>query len=159
MLLLISDASVLIAMHNGGLLEDLFLLDFRFAVPDVVFEIELQPYYPNLLEHGLEIHILSGESMERAELYVQQYPRLSTPDRFALVLAQVEAGILLTGDSALRQAAIRENVEAHGVIWLIEQMMIANLLDKFQAEEAFRRMRHEGDHLPWQEVQEMLNRY
>ncbi len=40
--LLVSDTSVLLDLHRGGLLEPLFKLSFEFGVPDILFERELK---------------------------------------------------------------------------------------------------------------------
>jgi len=39
--LLISDTNILIDMTAGGILEKIFLLEYEFAVPDVLFHEEL----------------------------------------------------------------------------------------------------------------------
>jgi len=41
-MLLISDANILIDMADGGLLQAMFRLEETFAVPDVLFEEELE---------------------------------------------------------------------------------------------------------------------
>jgi hypothetical protein len=71
---------------------------------------------------GLRIEELSGNSVAAALRYRSQRPYLSVPDSFALSLAKERAWPLLTGDSELRSLAIRENVECHGVLWLLDQL-------------------------------------
>ena len=60
MLLLISDANILIDMEIGGLLAPMFSLDFRFAVPDVLFYEELEGQHAYMLDMGLESKILDA---------------------------------------------------------------------------------------------------
>lgn len=52
MLLLTSDANILIDIEIGGLLAPMFSLDYRFAVPDVLFDEELEGQHRYLLRHG-----------------------------------------------------------------------------------------------------------
>jgi hypothetical protein len=40
--LLISDANVIIDMEVGGLIKQMFRLEYEFAVPDVLYEEELR---------------------------------------------------------------------------------------------------------------------
>lgn len=70
MLLLISDANILIDMEAGKLLEKLFLLPFNFAIPDILYWEEIQPeaqagFHAVAIKHfdwhqGQRIHCLSA---------------------------------------------------------------------------------------------------
>jgi predicted lipoprotein with Yx(FWY)xxD motif len=53
MLLLISDANILIDIDTGGLVAPMFSLDYRFAVPDVLFAEELEEQHSYFLGMGL----------------------------------------------------------------------------------------------------------
>ena len=44
MTVLVSDVSVLIDLEHGSLLEAAFQMPFEFAVPDVLYELELKAY-------------------------------------------------------------------------------------------------------------------
>ena len=52
MLLLISDANVLIDIEDGGLTGAMFSLPYQFAVPDILFYEELQKHHNHLLQCG-----------------------------------------------------------------------------------------------------------
>ena len=54
MLLLISDANILIDIEIGGLVAPMFSLDYRFAVPDVLYHEELEEQHSYFLDMGLE---------------------------------------------------------------------------------------------------------
>ena len=59
---LVSDTSVLIDLERGGLLETAFSLPVDFAVPDLLYNRELQqPDGERLLDWGLRIETLSAE--------------------------------------------------------------------------------------------------
>jgi hypothetical protein len=53
MLLLISDASVLIDIENAGLTNSMFSMPYQFAVPDILYAEELAERHEKLLELGL----------------------------------------------------------------------------------------------------------
>ncbi len=53
MLLLISDANILIDMEVGNLMPVIFRLPYEIAVPDILFELELRERHSHLLEAGL----------------------------------------------------------------------------------------------------------
>ena len=105
MLLLISDANILIDMECGGLTASMFSLGYRFAVPDILYYEELEVQHQHLLAMGLEIHTMDSTLVERVETIAQQHVRPSRNDLFALILAEHQNCTLLTGDEALKAAA------------------------------------------------------
>lgn len=54
MLLLVSDANILIAMEEGGLLVSMFSLECQFIIPDILFVEELAELHAHYLDYGLE---------------------------------------------------------------------------------------------------------
>ena len=54
MLLLISDANILIDMEAGQLMEKLFQLPMQFAMPDILYWEEIEPGTPGLEVMGLK---------------------------------------------------------------------------------------------------------
>jgi predicted nucleic acid-binding protein len=127
MKVVVSDTSVIIDLCKVQLIESAFSLPYEFVVPNVMFEdelLDLSNYEPgDLLASGLAVSVLSGEAVRMAVEYGSAFKRLTTNDRFALALAKAtEESILLTGDKALRNAAITLDVEARGLLWLCDQM-------------------------------------
>lgn len=61
MLLLISDANILIDMETGNLMETLFRLPMQFAIPDLMYWEEIEPGTPGLEALGLRVLEVSGE--------------------------------------------------------------------------------------------------
>ena len=120
---LVSDTSVLVDLERGLLLEAGFRLPFKFAVPDLLYEQELKNHGGDeLIRLGLVVEELDSENVIRALAYRDRVPALSLPDSFALALAKSHEWILLTADGALRQLAIKETVECHGVLWLLDEI-------------------------------------
>ncbi|GAA3961704.1 PIN domain-containing protein [Allohahella marinimesophila] len=126
-----------------------FELPYRFRIPDILFYEEVAESHGHLLSLGLEIGELSSVTMMQASELINRYRRPSRNDCFALALAMQEACPLLTGDAALRTAAFTEGVEVKGTIWLVEQMVNFNLIDKQQAVSAYQLMKTAGRRLPW----------
>ena len=65
---------------------------------------------------------LTDEEMEQANEYATKYKRLSRYDTFALSIAKRRSWVLLTGDRPLRNAALNENVECHGLLWIYDEL-------------------------------------
>jgi len=120
-MILVSDTSVLIDLERGGLLETVFSLPHEFAVPDVLYDREMQGEWGEHLVHlGIRVVELSAEGVGNALRYRQQRSALSVPDCFAL--AKEREWLLLTGDAHLRELAAGEKVQCHGVLWLLDIM-------------------------------------
>lgn len=157
MLLIISDASVLIDIENGGLSSVMFSLPWRFAVPDILFEEELSERHSSLLQLGLLCKTMSGELIAEAYELRQKYYRTSVNDLLALTLAKHEDCQLLTSDKALRDVALQLNIEVHGTIWLVQKMIQYEKITIEIARVAFQRMKNSGSRLPWSEVEKILD--
>jgi len=77
----------------------------------------------------------------------------------ALALAKQEDCPLLTGDSALRQVSILEGVDVRGTLWLVGELMAANVITIDQAARAYDAMREDGSRLPWKEVDAQIKKF
>jgi len=156
MLHIISDASVLIDIEYGELTSAMFSLPFQFAVPDTLFVEELSEKHSHLLQFGLISKTMSGELVAEAYGLHQKYIKPSVNDMLALTLAKHEGCQLLTSDKALREVATQLNVEVHGTIWLVDQLLHHNKITVEVARDAFHRMKNSGSRLPWSEVEKIL---
>jgi len=67
MLLLISDANILMDIEVGDLVAPMFSLGYQFVVPDVLYYEELEEQHAHLLDMGLQTRTLSPKSVERAD--------------------------------------------------------------------------------------------
>ena len=84
-----------------------------------------------LVELGLYKVELTEEEFYLADEYISLYKKISLYDSVALAIAKVRKIKLLTGDGALRKAAVKEGVEVIGTIGILdrlyhEQMVEAN---------------------------------
>jgi len=152
MLLLISDANILIDMEEGQLIEQMFRLPWTFSVPDILFVEELQAQHAYLMEKGLQVGELTPDSMLYAFQLSQRSHGPSRNDCFALALAQQKKCSPLTGDKNLRKAAEAEGVVVMGTIWIVNRMVNNRLITIEQAKEAYQKMKDAGRRLPWDEA-------
>lgn len=75
-----------------------------------------------LKEYGLLPVEITVEEFFLAQRYGAVYNRLSTYDRIALAIAKERHITLLTGDGALRKAAVREGVPLIGTLGILDQL-------------------------------------
>jgi len=139
-------------MEVSDLTEKMFQLPYRFAVPDILYAMELEEEHPDLTDMGLEIKILSSETVKYAETIVPKYQKASLNDLLALALAKQEKCPLVTGDQALRKAGTAEAVVILGTIWIVEEMVRHKIIDISEASRAFEKMKENERRLPWDVV-------
>lgn len=159
MLLIISDACVLIDIEKGELSSAIKKLPFSLAISDVVYEQELAEQHSRLIECGLIIKTIDSELIAQAQRITLEHRGVSINDLLGLVLARDEGAMLLTGDRALRELATSMGVCVHGTIWMVEQMLDSQLITVELAKGAFNQMKAEGSRLPWNEVEGMIRRF
>ncbi len=156
MQVLISDANILIDMEEGELIEKLFKLPYGFSIPDILFYEEMEDEHMHLIDLGLRLDELSGETMTHALNLIEQYKKPSRNDCFALALAKQEQCPLLTGDRDLRIAAEKEAVVVMGTIWVVTQLVRHQIINVVDARTAYGKMRDSGRRLPWIIAEEKL---
>lgn len=149
MLILISDANVIIDLEEGGLLHLLPLLPHLFKIPDILFYEELEEHHADLLTKGFVLGELSPHTIAYAQTLAHKVVGPSRNDCFALALAKQEKCSLLTGDKALRELATSEGIAVKGTIWLVEELIINRVITGAKAEMAYNVMENAGRRLPW----------
>ena len=161
MRVLVSDTSILIDLDRGNLVELVFALPYEFAVPDVLYHREIKGEWGDrLLKLGLRVEEVSEEGVSNALRYRSSRRALSLPDTFACALAHEREWTLLTGDGQLRELAIAEDVDCHGLLWLLDrieeesEMHLRRLYDGLHAIGGHPRCR-----LPRGEITIRLDRY
>ncbi len=156
MQVLISDANILIDMEVANLIHLIFQLPYQFTTPDMLYETELKEQHAHLLTLGLQVSELNSESMLLAYQLNERYNQPSLNDIFALVLAKQENCPLLTGDGQLRKSAENESVEVKGTIWLVEQLVIHQIITLAQARQAYTDMEGNRRRLPFKTARDRL---
>ena len=123
----VNDASCLIDLHKGRLLNVMLTLPYRFVVPLPIRHAEaldLTDRDWRLLEDGgLVTFDLPSKLVEEAVRIKTAWPKLSANDCFCLVSTRCQdRGILLTGDRLLRRVATQNGLCVHGVLWIVDEL-------------------------------------
>ena len=145
MKVLFSDSSVLIEFSKRELLDKMFMLEFQFAVPDLLFHeelIDLGAYSRHdVLALGLKVESLDAEGVEMAIGYQSERPALSLVDSFALALAAHRGWRLLTEDRTMRSVAESKGVAHQDALWVIDNMLVAGIVSETQVVAVLEAMR------------------
>ena len=156
---LILDTTVCIDLHNGDLLERATGLPYELALPDVVVAELIKPPGELLLQIGFSLLHLGEEAIEQLVAIRAQYPKPSTNDLFALLLARMYSCVLVTGDDDLRKAAKDEGIEVHGLLWLLDLTVDHGILSPLQAADSLELILAAGSWLPRKECDARFRRW
>ena len=152
----VSDTNVWIDLRVGNLLDNVFELDARWLIPDLVGS-ELGTERKELLvEWGLEVRSLTGEEIEAVIRLNDAYSAPSRTDMATLIVARAEDGILVTGDGALREAAGEEDIEVHGTLWVVDALVDTEIVETAEAARALQLMMEADRRLPRDEVNQRV---
>jgi len=159
--LIINDANILIDIENADLTALVFELEYRFAVSDILYQEEIEPYTSEFKETALEAIAFDEEAnsilLEKIDFYKET--ALSRNDIAAMVLAISNECILLTGEKLLRKTAEDEGLEVHGILWLTEELFNNGLINIEEIEVSYNKMDQAGSRLPNNEIEKQLKRF
>lgn len=166
MRIILNDSCCLIDLRKVGLLTKVLDLPYRMAVVYPLRAHELldipEHEWASLETAGLEVINVSGELVAEAE----QAKRLVRGPSFTDCLSFVQArafgheSILLTNDRKLRELARLHQVEVHGTLWLLDELLGHACLSHVEATNVLTAW--DADplvFLPKTEVQERLLRF
>ena len=158
---LLPDTSVLVDLERGEILETIFCLPFNFAVPSLLYQMELKDYGGDaLINFGLRLEVLDNEEVALAQSYWIKRRSLSVPDSWALALAKSRSWVLLSGDKKLVELAKEEEVAVHGVLWLFDRMHEEGVADGNKLGTSLRVIAaHPRCRLPKAEIEKRLQIY
>lgn len=159
-----SDTNVWIDFATINRLYLPFKLPYTFLMNEEAISNELlQPkgLGASLLELGLQSVELTEEEFFLAEELNLKYRKPSIYDCIALAIAKYRGITLLTGDRALRKAAIQEGIEVMGSLKILDLLFDNNLIDATEyliCLEAFKINNGKKIRLPLSALQERMDR-
>lgn len=157
-----SDTNVWLDFSAIDRLELPFKLPYRYLMNREAIDDELlnpPDIGKALIGMGLQPTELTDEEFYLAEEFSEQYARLSVYDCIALAIAKNRELILLTGDGALRKAAVTEKVPVMGTIGILDQLVTGNYIDSKEFQYCIRELlQHNGGtvRLPADELRRRL---
>ena len=155
------DNSVLIDLEICALLEAFAKLPLRFHVTCLLYKHELEPYSTiSSLQGEIEINELS--LVQESSLYqlLHYFSAISKPDMSIFVLALDNGWMLLTGDRELRELAENTGIICHGVLWVLDQLLILGISTPMTLHQSLTKLKNDrSTRLPSIELDLMLNRF
>ncbi len=131
----VKDANVFIDLESMGILDLWFQLSYVTITSSyVVVELEAGGHANSLasIRAGQVVEsVIEGAEMEAFDKLLQESESagLSVADVSVMYLAMREDAMLLSGDKPLRNQAKLRAIEVHGTLWIMDQLVSANILD------------------------------
>ena len=152
----ISDTNIWIDLRNAGLLDAMFDLPLTLCCTDFVLS-ELKDFdHQHLLARGLVVETL--DELATAALFplMQAHNNSSLADLSCYRLSQQTGSALLTGDGRLRKQAKADGLQVHGALWLLDQMVMHQIIEPKNAATSLQSMLDSGAWLPMDDCQKRL---
>jgi predicted nucleic acid-binding protein len=108
---------------------------------------------------GLRIIGLGAEQILTIETLQAGHPELSPNDLSIFILALQHHSLLISGDGPLRELADSHNVEYHGTLWILEEMIHQELIAPQDAARALRTMLAKKRWLPRSESERLIKKW
>jgi predicted nucleic acid-binding protein len=129
----ISDTNIWIDFRHAGLLDVMFVLPFSLCCTDFVLS-ELNDFdHEDLIARGLQIIELDEESIVGLTDLKAEHNNSSLADVSCYLLAKRTGYPLLTGDGQLRKQAVKDGLQVHGALWLLDKLVELGLISPRQA--------------------------
>ncbi|MCA0364573.1 MAG: hypothetical protein LCH67_11060 [Bacteroidetes bacterium] len=159
----INDANLFIDLFEIDLIDSFFLLNLEFHTTSLIIgelnqdqQIVLQQY---INSGKLKIREISIEEIETFQSLPVQTKRLSVQDLSIYFYAkELEDFMILTGDNRLRKEAEKAGYEVHGVLWVFEELVKNNFLEKQMAVQKLEKLMKGNLWLPFRECEKLFEK-
>lgn len=165
-MLVIKDANIFFDLHEIGLLDLLFISDLEVCMTDFVTELEIsEPAQRETLNSIIEqgrikvLHSTNTDIVKINEIRERQSNRLSIPDCSILYFAQELHATILTNDGLLRSVSRKNNLEAHGIIWLFDRWVAGEMISRSDAAQKMYSLWQINNWLPYEEISKRIERW
>lgn len=156
MRVIVHDSNVLIDLLHADLLKLWAECGIEINVSILVFS-EIQTDAAKLASiKELVIHQLEPDDLVESLGFYERHPDLSLPDCSCIPLAMKHGVPLLTGDKLLRRIASSLGIEVRGMLWVLDQLLESELIDRSQAVSILELLINKGSRYPMDEVQKRL---
>ena len=156
MKVLVSDTNIWIDFHHAGKLHKLFELPYEFVTTLFAFSELNTPDGAILNSMGLTVINQESQHILEIERIRQSYRQASIADLSCFVHARENHHTLLTGDKSLRKLAATVQLECHGSLWLLDELVKHEIMGKREAATCLEKIILHGSYLPASECEKRL---
>lgn len=163
MKLIITDVSVLFDLYHIKVLPEFFALDVEicttiFVYNEIVQQEQIQEFETFKRTQKLTVLDLLPEEEEQVLNFKLKRNLKSIPDKTMLWKAIQLKCPLLTCDDKLRREAIENDIEVHGSIWVVTELVKQNIINNLKAIELLGQLKKINTRLPFDEIDKIIKR-
>ncbi len=157
----INDANLFIDLFEIDLIDRFFLLNLEFHTTSLILS-ELDPNQQTYIQKFVKIGKLQIREINIAEIETfkdlpVQTKKLSINDLSLYFYAfELKECMVLTGDNRLRKEAEKIGFEVHGVLWVFEEIVNHNILEKQIAVQKLEELMKVNLWLPVRECEKLI---
>jgi len=156
----ITDANIFIDLGELALFPLFFQLNLTLHTTQEVLQ-ECDPIHQQILKEYaakklLTIHILTDQQLEKLK-QLKFKKGLSAQDKGILYLAYEQQAMVLTGDNLIRKWCKNQDLEVHGILWILEELVQYRLLEFEKAIEHLTKLMQINQWLPMDACQALLD--
>lgn len=165
MIIVITDACFLIDLIDIDLFEEFLGLGYQVHITSSVFsELEgdeyVKPVSKCIKQKKMFLYNLTAADQTALEKLMRKHSyRLSEPDCSCLYLAKEIKATILTCEKLLTKVAIKLNLDVHGSLWILDQLLDNSIITKRIAYRKLKDLILINPRLPVKECQKRLKRW
>jgi len=136
----INNANILIDLCDIDLLNELTQLNLELHTTDfVINEIrnveQINQLNKIIADNKLIINSFNPTELLAIILKNQSVSSLSIQDCSVWHIAELKNAMILTGDNVLRKTVKKHDIEVHGILWILDELIIQKIISKYTAYE------------------------
>lgn len=164
MKVVVTDVSVFFDLYKIEALPEFFALDLDVCTTDFVYKEILQTEQKEtfeLFERSNKLTILTFTAEEEVEVsqFKTKWQNRSLNDKTILWKSLQLKSILLTCDGKLKKEAEYHQIEVHGSIWLVEQMVEHFIVGKPKGILLLERLKQSNFRLPMDVIDKLIKKW
>lgn len=165
MIIVITDACFLIDLIDIDLFEEFLGLGYQVHITSSVFaELEgdeyVKPVSNSIKQQKMFLYNLTAADQAALEKLMRKHSsRLSEPDCSCLYLAKEINATILTCEKLLTKEAKNLNLDVHGSLWILDELLAATMITKRIAYGKLEDLMMINHRLPAMECQKRLKRW
>ncbi len=163
MKIIITDTNILFDIIKIGALPEFFSLDYEICTTVFVMHEILPSPQKELIEtfiraKKLIVYNFTEEEIEEVQNFNTQRDLKRFTDKSVIWKSLQLKCPLLTGDQRMREEAEKMNIEVHGSIWIIDELVTKTLISNEKAIVLLEQLLITNSRLPKDEIEKRINK-
>lgn len=157
----VKDANIIFDLFDINLLDLFFNLNFDVYITDFVLNEIKDPDQKEIIYHFIitgKLELIETPKDKISELINirDDFPGLTIEDCSIIYHAVKNKAFILTGDNALRKYAERNQLEVHGILWVLDELIKEGKISEKKAYLRLKELIKTNSRLPRKECEKRL---